>query len=178
MKNMIKTYQYRVQRNPDRVFRRYRVIWSRPGADIHEFGRHFWTLWGATCFVRRVQKRTFALLDVENWEDVQLTDGLRPGMLYRMTTTPTEDKPMKRTLGSLSGLHIGSTLKIKQSGITFTGVLGEVRHHLGGTSGRPVTTIRLVDPETLESSHNHHGTGERGYKVSMPDDSNTMVEVY
>lgn len=86
-----------------------------------------------------------------------------------------------RTLGSLSAADIGQVVTIKSGPATVEGVLAEVRHLTGDTSGRPITQVRLVwrEGDEIKSGSNvsrtHGFRYERDRELHIPDRSDTPV---
>lgn len=83
-----------------------------------------------------------------------------------------------KTLGSLGAADLGKVLTVRRGPAAWTGVLADLRHHRGATSGRPVTTYTLLWRDSRDSIlrlSNHHDRPASG--TSMPDDSDTPCEV-
>lgn len=90
-----------------------------------------------------------------------------------------------RTLGSLEASDIGYIVTIKDGPNTIEGVLAEVRHLTGDTSGRPITQVRLIwrEGDQVKSGSNLSQTGtklfryERDRELRVPDRSDTPIQV-
>ena len=86
-----------------------------------------------------------------------------------------------RTLGSLTQSDLGMVVTIEHAdkATTTRGILAEVRHRSGDTSGRPVTTIRLInrDGDKFVSIHNHMENSDRGGRSTFPDSSGYLITV-
>jgi len=88
-----------------------------------------------------------------------------------------------RALGSLGADDIGQVVTIKDGPATVEGVLAEVRHLTGDTSGRPITQVRLVWREgaDIRSGSNLSRTSgfryEKDRELRVPNSSDTPIWV-
>jgi hypothetical protein len=88
-----------------------------------------------------------------------------------------------RTLGSLGADDIGQVVTIKTGPTSVEGVLAEVRHLTGSTSGRPITQVRLVwreGDEVKAGSNVSRTLGLRYAKdleLRIPDRSDTPIQL-